>query len=367
MQIAFIYGAFGHKPINFQELWTSPRGLTGSEVSCICYARELQKLGHDVALYFDQGTPTEWEGIPVRPLQEISDKQQVVISWCAPDVLRPFPNSLRVVNQQLNDFNYCQGGFDRFVDLYTSPSLPHKDMITKRHNLNPDKWIILPNGCYPDEYPPTEKIAGRVVYASSPDRGLHHLLACWPLIKEAAPHATLRIFYDIHGYTESIDRTLESQRRNSPVLAEWYRRTQEIKQLLTELDGVEAIGTVSRNRIKEEMLAAEVLAYPCDPVTWTEGFSVATLEGCAAGAVPIITSADALGEIYGKYVPTIFMPIKWKLDEYAFEVIELLNDQYRREACRNKARFVAETYAWPTLAKEFEGALLTALAEKESK
>jgi glycosyltransferase involved in cell wall biosynthesis len=47
-----------------------------------------------------------------------------------------------------------------------------------------------------------------------------------------------------------------------------------------------------------ELRQTVVFAYPCDPVRFTEGFSAAVLEACAAGCVPIIAGVDALPEIY---------------------------------------------------------------------
>jgi glycosyltransferase involved in cell wall biosynthesis len=365
MKIAFLYGSnIENRPIDFKNLWTSCRGLTGSELSCICYAKELAKLGHEVTLFTTKANTDQWEKISIKSLPRLfaeCNDYDVVYSWNDPDLLRIVSrNSLRLINQQINDFHHAKPGYDEFIDLYTSPSLPHKDHMVQDSGTDPNKWFIVPNGCNPDLYH-NNKVQGRVIYASSPDRGLHHLLNIWDEIHKRVPHAHLRIFYDVHGYVKNM-LTMSTEHRKIPHLNEWYNRAYQIDQKIKTLEGVNAIGSVSRERIAKEMSEAQVLAYPCDPVTWTEGFSVTTMEACAAGAIPVITSADAMGYIYGKVAPLIFMPVKWQLKDYTSLVIEALI--IKSEETTEIAKAFAEEYRWSKLAIKLETLLKKALAIK---
>src|SRR5262249_19231738 len=88
---------------------------------------------------------------------------------------------------------------------------------------------------------------------------------------------------------------------------EHARRAKYVRDVLPDLvdHGVEFVGGVSRNQLAQEYSEAMVLAYPVDTIAWTEGFAVAILEGCASGAVPCISSCDAIGSIYGGVCPMV--------------------------------------------------------------
>ena len=93
--------------------------------------------------------------------------------------------------QFLNSFDYAKVGFEKHVDLWCSPSRGHLDMILREtHEVeltptsvgalfkaDPKNWVVIPLGCDPERYDlDIPKVLGRVVYCSSPDRGLHWLL-----------------------------------------------------------------------------------------------------------------------------------------------------------------------------------------------
>jgi glycosyltransferase involved in cell wall biosynthesis len=328
---------------------TDPRGLTGSELGCIRIAQCLRDASHSVALHTvsaEQGTT--WEGIQVRGLDEPIEHCDAVIAINEPDLLRAAPaGAFRVCAFWLNDVSFCKVGFDNHVDLFCSPSAPHLAQIMTNESWravektpehpngkatyvpDPAKWAVVPLGCDPERYAPRpycetcggfedsdtlalgcdhdwitqepwRKIPGRVIYASSPDRGLHHLLGQWPRIKRAVPHATLHVFYRLEPWLRGFDNTpffppIEPLRARANYVEECLRRFNDRGGM-----GVTLRDSVSRETIELEMAQAEVLAFPVDTTTWSEGFSCTTLEACAAGAVPVITDCDAMGEVYAE-------------------------------------------------------------------
>src|SRR4051812_35893916 len=108
MKIAFIFGAFsiGTRPLDFNHLMTSSRGLTGSELGCVMMAKEMKLRGHDVSIFTIYcGEPkAEWEGIKLYHYNErslIQEEYDAVISWNEPDPLREVSDKpIRVVSQQ---------------------------------------------------------------------------------------------------------------------------------------------------------------------------------------------------------------------------------------------------------------------------
>lgn len=369
MRIAFLYGNFslGQRHLDFDRLYDDPRGLTGSELSCIEYAQAMQRRGHDVRLLVGQPQPArEWRGLR---LEQLDDPEKVAdcdvaIAWNEPNLFFEVPaGPLRIVNQQLNDFAYCTPGWEQHVDIVTSPSAHHLEFL-KKQAPNVRAWEVLPNGCDPTQYAHDKRIPGRVIWASSADRGLHRLLAMWPEIKRAVPHASLRCFYN---FTAAHFDDYEAQGPNvHPDLLEIAQRKRYIRYAMGQLAGpewdVEHVGSVSRDRMREEWERAEVLAYPCDTIRYTEGFSVTTLEACASGCLPVITDVDALGDIYGGAAPMTTGPFD-RFDFVDLVVRGLADADWRAEHIA-KCRALADSCAWPGLAERLERMIADRIALK---
>jgi glycosyltransferase involved in cell wall biosynthesis len=391
LKLAFAFPPrwLGNGPVDWNNFWDSPRGATGSELNCFCIALEMSRRGHEVVLFTECSMARGlWEGmIPVYPyesLENVSHEYAAVIMSLDPtDFPRLSDRPLRVLCQQLNDFAYCAPGFNRFVDLYLSPSEPHKKMLTDP-SVRPELgkmggWIqahkveVVPNGCYLTDYERVvQKVPGRCVYLSSPDRGLHLVLREWTKIRRAYPKAHLKIFYhslgkwleEYSGKTEGDMASVQEVWRK-PIIRNMKNSQFVAKALpMFGMMGIEVVGATSRRRLAVELQQAEVVTYPCEVIMWTEGFSCATLEGCAAGALPILSDVDALGGIYGGAVPMVEAPASEHLAEWRGLVIRALTDKAWADEWRVKARALAEKHAWPDLAAKMERVVEERLCRK---
>jgi glycosyltransferase involved in cell wall biosynthesis len=351
-----------------------PRGLSGSEMAAVRLLEELAATHERVAL-FTKTERTEawctsdttasyiapWDARRGGPHIDC-DEWDIAISINCPDPLRDVRAKFKVCYALLNDWTFAKAGFEQHVDLFASPSAPHLEQVmtnpawrrvevTPEHpngkaQYEPDaaKWCVVPLGCDPERYQGAAKVPGRVVYCSSPDRGLHHLLQGWPAIKRAVPHAHLRIFYRLEPWLRGFDQTpfyppIEPLRARALYVEEALRRMSGPEWNITVCD------SVSRATIEREMAEAEVLAYPCDTTTWSEGFSCTVLEACAARACPVITDCDALGSIYGgaRYVKR--STEDWQ--RYWREgVIECLRFEKERKAVNKWAEAFAKEHTW---------------------
>ncbi len=372
LKLGFVYGSFclggGTNGFDFHNLRNDPRGLTGSELSYFRLAEEMAELGHDVnVITFGKGqnVPCRIGKVNFAPLPcSVPLDLDAVYSWNEPDIVKDFP-CLKIVNLQINTFTHCRPGFEDFIDLWTSPSEGHRDRIIAEgghavciapgnppHAFVPDpnNWVVVPNGCDPSLYDDlvafgVQKVSGRVIWASSPDRGLHWLLQEWPKIRRAVPHANLRIFYKLDKW---LDHMCDHPDVPDPDHMEQKARAVYIREALKRLEGkgIEVIGSVSRSQIDREMAEAEVVAYSCDPITWTEGFSVTLMEACAAGSAPVSTNVDALGSIYGEHIPLIQTPVGNNMKEFSDIVVRLLKDSGYRSDVNRKARALSERFTW---------------------
>jgi glycosyltransferase involved in cell wall biosynthesis len=356
VKLAFVFppGLLNGRTLDFTNLLGDKRGTTGSEIVALAFPSEMAARGHDVTLFVEKFNADGYSLKGKSPvtlrqfmeLRECSSQYDAVLAVCIMNDVDLFqkidPRCVRVCFQQVNDFKFASKGFQDFVDIFIAPSAAEVEYL-KPWPIDPKKWIVIPNGCYPEDYLTDEKVPGRCVYLSSPDRGLHNLLEQWGAIKSAIPYAELKIFY--HGLQEYLSAE-QGDRRHVP-------RIESIKRHLNQ-PGVTVCGAVSRAELARELSEAETLTFPVDCLDWTESFSCATLEGCASGALPIIVGADAMGDIYKGAVPTVPPPARDHLDEWTALVIRALTVPPWTESWRRKARTFAEMHAWPVLAEKLE-------------
>lgn len=343
MKIATILGAFsvGSRPLDLAAAHTSDRGMTGTELGFVRVTEELRKLGHDVTSFMgDAKARPEW------------DSYDALLNWNEPNLFIGCKGPKRVCYQMLNDFSFIQPGYGEWTDAYVGVSQKQADYVANAYPETKGKWSVVGLGCDPDLYS-DQRVRGRVVFCSSPDRGLHWLLSVWPHIREAVPEAHLRIFYHMSDDLLDID-----EHSVSPQGGPYHKHIQEIAQRKRYIKhavealkhlGVEHIGSVSRERMAKEWSEASALAYPCDTVAFSEGFSCSILEAHASYTAPIITDCDCLGEIYGKSGARM-LPMPVNLKSLTGAVIEEL----RSPTDRSKCRAFAEERAWAKTAKLLE-------------
>lgn len=303
-RIAMIYGQFSssiHGPFDIPGLYKTS-GLTGSESSFFNLARTLAERGHSVVVFCDCAEPVEHESgfmaMPLKMVEELGNLAvEVAIAWNEPDYLRHAPaGTLKICDQQLNDFGYCSPEWRERADAWISPSANHLEHLVATEGLPAARAGVIPNsvdlGLFYREDPSCveERDPKRVIYCSSPDRGLHHLLNIWPLVRAKAPGATLRIFYRLQPW-------LERARENDDEVGRRARYIEEVLPRMASM-GVSVHGSVSNVQMASELRAAAVLAYPCDPVRYTEGFGCSVLDAQAAGCLPVISDADALPSVH---------------------------------------------------------------------
>jgi glycosyltransferase involved in cell wall biosynthesis len=369
MKCAFIFThwAAGANGLDFNNPFTGTRQLSGSDLGIIIVAKEFVKLGHDVSLYCSFANPNDrpasWEGVKLFDITNINkentENYDVLISWSDPNVFPGLSDKpCRIVYQMLNDFSYATPGFDQYVDQWITVCEELKQHLIKQPSSpRPEKWQIVPLGCEPSWYKDIRE-PGRVVWTSSPDRGLHWLLNCWPTIKAAVPYADLRIFYN---FNYSSTEGMEPTSNNHPHFLEMGHRARYMKDSIKRLEhlGVLQLGAINRERMQYELSAASVFAFPCDTIAFTEGFSISTLEAHASYTVPVITDQDCLGSIYNNSGAVVIKsPIRERLSEFSSAVIKSLTDKKFADATIEKCMAFANEHTWAKTTQKLEKIML---------
>ena len=166
-----------------------------------------------------------------------------------------------------------------------------KQMFHLELGVSPDRIDVQRNAISPlfehmyrDVDHLTKAKAGklRLVYTSTPFRGLDLLLACFPAIRRLHPQCTLDVFSSMQVYGQ-----WGSQDEYQP-LYDQCRST----------EGAHYRGSVSQTELAKQLEGATMLAYPN---TFAETSCIAAMEALAAGLLVISSDLGALPETCGRW------------------------------------------------------------------
>lgn len=180
----------------------------------------------------------------------------------------------------------------------------------------------------------------RMLYASSYDRGLFHLLNMWPKIKQELPDAKLEICY---GW----DLYIKGYQGNQQAMA-W----KDMMDKLMEQTGITHHGRVSKSKLDEITASCDMWVYPTH---FQETNCITALRSQSLGCVPVTMNLAALQD-------TVFSGIKLDGDIedtetqelFIKELVELAKDGFRMATEKEKAIKGAKAYAWDNIATEWE-------------
>jgi len=329
------------------------RQVGGGETAMVSIARELAARGHQVTVFYDVRRPGTYEGVEYLPTALYPNlvcmrDHDVLVSWDAPMAFRYSDRArAHILAFQLNDSQV--GVFGHAVDKYFHPSKWHADRFTQLYgelDKRRMRWTLT-NGLdlrrYTDQLATTAKVDGQIIYSSSPDRGLHHLLRMWPTIREAVPTATLEIYYDLDKW---LNLTFDLEQQGYQLhTADRAHYINDVRK--AGLEGVTWHGGVGQWQLANAQLHAHMMVYPCDPVQPTEGFSMTCLEALAAGCHLITSTADALPELWSSMPDTTLLPLPVEDGVWVDAIVRVLG------APHAQAR-VPEDYTWAALAEVWE-------------
>ncbi len=258
-------------------------GIGGSETCAVHVAKEFAKRGYESIVYGDPGADVGMhDGVMYLPHEQFQHGRpmDILVSSRRPDLFQHPVNARKKVCWVHDIFVHHDPAANIFsdsIDKFFVLSPWHRDFFCNHHRISVSKTYLTRNGVDLSRFnAPVQKVRGRMIYSSSPDRGLDVLLDCMPMIRARVPEAHLKVFYGFANWKLAI------QTRNNPHELAWM---QQIEKRLHQ-PGVEYVGRINQNQLANEFMQAELWAYP---TAFTETSCITAMEAMASGT-PIITS-----------------------------------------------------------------------------
>ena len=330
------------------------RGLGGTETAIIYMARELARLKNEITVVCPCKAPGNYDGVLYKDIKEF-DKSflgkglDVIVVSRILDVFKDIlPARLKVLwtedaydqpfLKDLGDKN-IQKGIDKILTVSKWQTMT----MIRHFGIPPEKFIISRNGINRDFYDSfeCERTVGRLVYTSTPFRGLDVLLDVFPRIKERVSCSELHIYssMSVYGISKECDRKLYGN---------LYAKCNQ--------PGVYLKGSISQKQLADELKKSYMMIYPNH---FAETSCIAALEAQAAGLPVVTTRLGALSETVIHNRTGICIPGESKSKDYQErfinDVVRLMNnkDEWQKMS-ENAHNTTIERYSWDIIAKEWD-------------
>lgn len=300
------------------------KGIGGTENFAVYIAKMLVKHGHDVSFYnqAEINEPTEYEGIKWHNVSQFnpSDPVDVLVSFRMREVFQEEPAARLKVLILADTESYGLGDDVRVgkIDVVMPVSQWQMDKIAGEEGLqNHTCWLLASNGIDMQEFNGIgDKIAGKCIHLSTPERGLGLLLDVWPQIEGSEILKSRNIAPELHLFSSYMGWGM-SYRDNELQAGELYRRIESMKHNGLHIHNYKH---VPRPELREHQFNADLLLYPTN---FDETYCISLTECMAAGVVPVVSNRAAMARISD--------------DVNGYLVGEFNSDAYSEE---NKALFV---------------------------
>jgi glycosyltransferase involved in cell wall biosynthesis len=260
--------------------------------------------------------------IPVFVCHDLATDPEVA-ELANPEFRSKFAKIVMVSNFQKDQYHYCLG-------------IPYDDMVVIPNAIEP----IIGVGQRPD---PNEEI--RLIYHTTPHRGIELLAHVFPYLKEKYPQVTLDVYssFKIYGWEQRDEQY------------------QEVFEKLKTMNGVNYHGTVDNDTIREALLKSHIFAYPS---IWMETSCIAAIEALCAGNAVVCPNYGALPETTKGFAHMVHYTEKYDLLAERFyhqmcNTIECVmkNSEYQNRPDTIMRSLFNMEYSWHNRKHEWESFL----------
>jgi glycosyltransferase involved in cell wall biosynthesis len=237
-----------------------------------------------------------------------------------------------------------------WIDINTAPCPWAVEFLRRGYHPH-GRWATLPNAVEGLDGIEWDPIPGRVIYHTSPDRGLHILLDMWPEIRARVPGATLHVVGDVQMLMAAKYPPRSIRETRAKLMAEALKKAEAA-------GGLTMLGRLTRADLLEEIRHAACFAFPCDVQAPCETFSISILECCVIGVPVVLVPKDALRDIWGGAVAMANM------GEFVNTAVTALTDSEAAAFWSRRQKGAAEPYTFDNAASVLDGIIVGESTEK---
>lgn len=333
--------------------WTNPdaQGIGGSETSHIEMSNRLARRGHQVHSY----APTSFEGPANNPhgvtwesCAKAKWREGVWVLYRNPEVIDDLPPGVPawLVCQ---DVDYRGLTEERAARLTRIVGLceTHRKYLCARYPFAASKIYASSNGIKVDQIrqaladlPPRNP--KRLMYASSPDRGLLYLAMIFERAREIVPDLELHVYYGFNN----LDKIIQAN-------PQYREGTEKLRKLLDQ-PGIEYHGRMGQPELFREWQKAGIW---CHPSSFTETSCITCMDAQALGAIPITTPIWAVCENveHGVFIEGDPYNCNLTRARYTLELIRMACDPNRQEAIRERMMpWALKRFDWEKYVDQWE-------------
>lgn len=337
------------------------RGLGGSETAAVRLAECLSELGLVVTVYGEIHDEGLWRNVIFRHYSTFDPLEPCdgLISSRFPEVAdRPLAAKRRLL--WLHDTD-CgprltparAAAFDAILTL----SDWHRRHVCGMYPFAADRVQQIRNGVhlpYFAERHPWKKRVPRLLFTSSPDRGLDVLLRLWPRVRKQLPNAEFA-----HCYSQVYDSVAATDGA--------VAKHRDLIRDLAQTPGVVRLGSLGQRDLAQLMCASRVWAHPSWASMYDTPFHetscIGAMEAQAAGCVVVASGWGALPETvgWGRLVDRDETGERW-VDGFVHAIVEGLTNQAVGDAAAIRGPEHAAQLGWAGVAASVAGLLTPAEA-----
>jgi glycosyltransferase involved in cell wall biosynthesis len=343
MKIAFF--ASNIVPIHAQSLAERPLG--GTETGLIHLASALHQLGNEVTVFSPHENPPQVAHQPkylhYRNVENLSNVDAFVAIRDWIPLLYKVPTRKRLLwsgdsYDQFSNYGLGDKRVQKMIDALLTVSEWQANTLSAASGFDRNKAWVLGNGIHLANFEGTTEARQsiRMIYSSTPHRGLIHVPALLTELRKTHPDLECHIFSSYTVYDQQN-----------------VRKFDELKAELERTPGCVLHPSVLQHELAKEFKKSRILFYPCD---YEETSCITAMEAQAAGCVVVSSALAALPETVG--AAGVLIDGKPSEPEYRKKYIEacnrILSDDKYFTTLSERGKENMQNKDWLNIAQRFQ-------------
>lgn len=324
----------------FDEEIYKTKGLGGSETALVQVAKYLKKLtGRSVKVF----NMREEDFVAESGVEYISNKKlNEYMSKNSPYIHIAWRHNIKLTNART--YLWCHDlttatvetvqNFDKIMCL----SEFHKNYVMAKQGVNSEKIYLTRNGITPEKFKfeRKRKNKNKVVWMSSPDRGLDRCIEIMDLLREDYPCLELHVYYGLENlYKYGLGSLAE-----------------KLKKMMDERSWIKYHGFTEQDKMYQEVSDSVIWFHPCN---FIETYCITALEMLSLGIYPITRKLGALANTLSdaeSKKQAILLSHNGETELQKKEYIEAFKGVFDNELWNNVSLDI-EKHSWESVAQEW--------------